>query len=88
MCEHQCAVDEHVQLHDDILCLSKVTATLKCARGILRITVADKWKPEKSQKVYCKCVSYIIKVLKLKVLIRTSIVITLLLWVQALTFQF
>lgn len=35
-----------MQLQDDILCLSKVTATLNCARGILRTTtVADKWKP-------------------------------------------
>lgn len=42
MWEHQCANDEHVQLQDEILCLSNVTATLNEARGIVSTTVADK----------------------------------------------
>lgn len=41
-CEHQYAADEQVQLHDDIRRLSNVTATLKCVRGCVFTTVADK----------------------------------------------
>lgn len=44
-CEHQYAVDEQVQLHDDIRLLSNVTATLNWDRGCVPVTVADKWNP-------------------------------------------
>lgn len=50
MCEHQCAVEEQVQLHDEILCRSNVTATLYWARVMLSVTVADRWKP--TRKIY------------------------------------